>query len=129
VKAAVVSEQGKRPHMEDAYYLDLDFGGKGWVYGGVYDGHGGHHAAAYAADRLHERFLKKITAAVDPTTAYAQSYHEISEDLRDQDSGTTAVDFFINARDLFVANAGDSRTVIVTATAVNQLTVDHRLDN
>jgi len=129
MKAAVISRQGMRPSMQDTYYLDLNFGGWGWVYGGVYDGHGGSYAAKYAAQKLHSIFLSKCQSASPPGHAFIESYETISRELESQESGTTAATFLIKENDVFTANAGDSRIIIVGKIGVYQLSVDHRLNN
>jgi len=129
VQAGVVSERGRRPAMEDAHYLDLDFGGKGWVYGGIYDGHNGDYAAKYAAENLHKTFLARLLSGLEPGEAFVDSYQAASEGLKQQESGTTAVDFFIRDGKIFTANAGDARAIIVGRSRVRQLTTDHRLDD
>ena len=115
--------------MEDAHFLDTDFGGKGWTYGGIYDGHGGSFAANYAARYLHQRFLDLVRRGVTPGAAFAEVYQTISDELNAQDSGTTAVDFLIRDGDIVTANAGDGRAVVVGQRVVEQLTVDHRVDD
>ncbi len=127
VQTAVISEQGRRPEMEDAHFLDSNFGGRGWLYGGIYDGHGGSFAARYAADNLHQRFLGKVLAGSSPEQAFVESYQEISRELADQDSGATAVDFFIRDNEVVAVNAGDARDIIIGERSVYQLTTDHRL--
>lgn len=129
MEASVVSEKGMRPAMEDAHYLDLDFGGKGWVYGGIYDGHGGDYAARYAAENLHQIFLEKLLAGLTPQQAFMESYETVSADLKQQASGTAAADFFIKDGRVFVANSGDARAIIVSQGGIRQLTIDHRLDD
>ncbi len=129
MEAAYISEQGLRYEMEDAHFLDTNFGNKGWIYGGVYDGHGGSSAAQLAAERLHVKFLSKILSSQSPQQAFTESYEETSAALKHQDSGTTAVDFFIDNNTIFTANAGDTRAIIVSTKAVHQLTIDHRLHN
>lgn len=129
MKAAVVSEQGVRATMEDTHYLDLAFGGEGWVYGGVYDGHGGGLAARYAADNLHKVFLHEYRAGLPPEQAFARSYQAMSDALANQESGAAAVDFFVRDGRVWTANAGDSRVVVVGTNEVRQLTTDHRLDD
>lgn len=129
MQAAFISEQGMRPEMEDAHYLDLNFGGRGWAFGGVFDGHGGRFAAEYAAPRLSEIFLEKLLAGASPAQAFTESYKTVSVELKGQDSGTTAVTFFIGDSIIFTANAGDARAIVVSNTGFTQLTTDHRLDN
>ncbi|MFH0914597.1 MAG: PP2C family protein-serine/threonine phosphatase [Chloroflexota bacterium] len=129
MEAAAVSEKGMRAEMEDAHYLDLNLGGRGWVFGGVYDGHGGSYAAGYAAKRLHEVFLEKLLSGTSPQEAFTTAYETTSEELSTQDSGTTAVTFLIRDRKIFTANVGDARALVIGKKGFAQLTVDHRLDN
>ena len=129
MEAVVISEKGLRPRMEDFHHLDLNFGGQGWIYGGIYDGHSGDYAAAYAARNLHRLFLEKILGGLPPGLAFTQSYEETSRALSGQESGTTAVDFFIRERKIFTANAGDSRAIVVSRKGLSILTTDHRIDN
>jgi len=115
--------------MEDAYYLDMDFAGRGWVFGGIYDGHTGYYAARYASEHLHNEFLPRLEAGASPQEAFLASYRAVSDSLSSQDSGTTAVNFFIREGELFTANVGDARAIIIGDNKVEQLTVDHRVDN
>ena len=129
MQAAVISEQGRRWSMEDTHFLDLDFGHKGWVFGGVYDGHSGYMAAEHAARHLHQRFLGLLERDQEPEAAFKGAYEAISDELKYQDSGATAVTFFVRGNELTVANAGDSRALMISQHQVVQLTEDHRLDN
>lgn len=112
VEAAVIAEKGIRPAMEDAHYLDQDFGGKGWIYGGIYDGHNGGYAANHAAARLHTIFWEQLAAESSPREAFALSYETVSREVSGRESGTTAVDFLIRDKKIITANAGDARAVI-----------------
>jgi serine/threonine protein phosphatase PrpC len=127
--ATIISEQGARPHMEDFYFLDLDFGGKGNPFGGVYDGHSGAYAARYAAETLHAYFLDGLRDGSTPSEAFRFAYEKVSDDLEDQSSGTTAATFLLDQGYVHAANAGDSRILVVGDDEPCQLTVDHRLDN
>jgi len=115
--------------MEDTYFLDADFGGKGWIFGGVYDGHLGGEAAKFAAENLHKVFRQRLSSDQDPKEAFIETYQKISNQLKHQDSGTTAVNFFIKDRKIFCANVGDARVIIIGKGKVVPLTVDHRLSN
>lgn len=129
MQAAVISEQGRRWSMEDAHFLDVDFAQNGWVFGGVYDGHSGDFASDYAAQHLHHRFLNLLNEGHEPEAAFEGAYEAISYELRHQDSGATAVTFLLRSNELTVANAGDSRALIISQNRVLQLTEDHRVDN
>ncbi|MDA2922211.1 protein phosphatase 2C domain-containing protein [Patescibacteria group bacterium AH-259-L07] len=140
IKPAIVLEQGRRPYMEDAYFLDLDFGkkirlrsqlwrGKEWIFGGVYDGHNGKEAAEYAANNLHKKFLKILLGGAEIKDAFVKTYQEISDELRYQDAGTCAANFFVKDKKIYVANVGDARILTISRSGFHQLTIDHRLDN
>jgi serine/threonine protein phosphatase PrpC len=128
-EVAVISEKGLRSQMEDTHYVDLCFADKDWVFAGVYDGHNGPFAAQHAARRLHEIFLCQLLLDGSPQKAFRRSYELISEELKTQDSGTTAVNVLIKEQRVFAANVGDARAIVVNRSGHRQLTVDHRLDN
>jgi serine/threonine protein phosphatase PrpC len=127
--AVAVSEQGSRYEMEDFYFLDSNFGGTGNVFGGVYDGHNGSHAARYAAEHLHLYFLACLRAGNSPNKAFPMAYRKVSDDLKHQDSGTTAATFLIDEARIHIANVGDSRILVGGPDEMLQLTVDHRLND
>lgn len=129
MKAAVISERGLRPEMEDAHFLDLNFADQGWIFAGIYDGHGGSFAAEYASKRLHQIFSEKLLSGASPREVFIASYETTSEGLSNQESGTTAVNFFIRDNDIFTANVGDARALVISRTGFRQLTVDHRVEN
>lgn len=115
--------------MEDAHFLDLGFAGKGWVFAGVYDGHGGKYAAQYACQMLHKLFLSALNKGLTPQQAFVNSYETVSDELNGQESGTTAVNFLIKEGIVYTANVGDARAIVVGTQGVRQLTADHRLGN
>jgi serine/threonine protein phosphatase PrpC len=127
--AAVVSDIGRRAEMEDTHNLDTDFGGQEWIFGGVYDGHGGRYAAEFVADNIPRLFLAAINEGRDPLDAFKTCYEKISSDLRWQKTGTAAVNFFIRNGMIYAANAGDARALVINKQSLAQLTVDHRVDN
>ncbi len=126
---AVIQDIGTRSHMEDTYFLDCDFSGKGWVFGGVYDGHAGKEAAEFAARHLHERFLETLPIVSSPEDAFIESYQTVSDELCNQNSGACAANFFIRDGMIYYANVGDARIIVVGDDDVFQLTVDHRIDD
>lgn len=124
----VVSEQGHRWRMEDAHHVEPNFAGKGWIFGGVYDGHRGSFAAVYAEQNLHLQLTKELKKNISPGHAFVEAYHAISSQLEDQESGATAVTFLIQGRELTVAHAGDARALLIRTDGWMQLTRDHRLE-
>ncbi|MDA2935733.1 protein phosphatase 2C domain-containing protein [Patescibacteria group bacterium AH-259-L05] len=129
IKSAIVLEQGRRPHMEDAYFLDTNFSGKEWIFGGVYDGHNDKEAAEYVANNLHKKFLKILLGGAEIKDAFVKAYEYVSDELKDQDSGTCAANFFIKNKKIYTANVGDVRIIIINKNSYKQLTIDHRLDD
>lgn len=129
MEAAIISEKGRRSKMEDTYFLDLNFAKKGWVFGGIYDGHGGKFTAKYLGEKLHQKFLEKLLFGLSAQEAFIETYQEISEKLKNQKSGSTAVNFLIRGNEIFIANIGDSRIIVIGEEGLTQLTVDHRVNN
>ncbi|MBL7141684.1 protein serine/threonine phosphatase 2C family protein [Patescibacteria group bacterium] len=126
---AIISETGQRRYMEDAHFLDLNFNKKDWIFGGVYDGHGGEKVAEYLAANLHLMFLKGLPVFSSPEKTFIKIYEEISEKLKDNDCGACTANFFIKDQKIFFANVGDARIVIISKKSIHQLTTDHRIDN
>lgn len=115
--------------MEDTYYC-LDVRGDGsCIFAGVYDGHGGARAAEYARNHLHEFFFQEVKAGRSIKQAFKTAYEKTSRNLARQDSGTTAVDFYLKDNTLWYANAGDARLIVVREFQVKQLSQVHRLVN
>jgi serine/threonine protein phosphatase PrpC len=129
MKVAVVCEQGRRHSMEDTYFLDMNFEGRGWIFGGVYDGHSGQEAASYLAHFLHRRFLQALLTTNSPCRAFVQSYEQISDELRQQTSGACAANFFLRDNEIWFANAGDANILVIGAQQARQLSTEHRLRN
>ncbi|KAL0961055.1 hypothetical protein HGRIS_006043 [Hohenbuehelia grisea] len=136
-----VSEmQGWRITMEDAHaaVLDLDKESDSRnTFFAVYDGHGGGTVAKFAGQNVHKRLLSE------------ESYHEkqyelalkhaflgTDEDMRANPahtrdpSGCTAVAALVTEDGkIYVANAGDSRSVISVKGEVKPLSYDHKPSN
>lgn len=129
MKTGVISEQGKKAYMEDRFYLDENFNNQSWLFALICDGHVGAEAAEYTKDNLPRLFSDKIYNKVNISQAYIESFEEISDSLRNQENGTTAISFLIKQNELIVANAGDSRAIIVQRGSVKQMSKDHRLSN
>ena len=126
---AVTSKQGIRWSMEDSYYIDINFAGLGWCFGGVYDGHSGDYASHYTAKNLHQRVIEQLNLGQEREKAFIQAYQAISDEISNDDSGTTAVNFLISNTTITTAHVGDSRAMLIGNKHLRQLTQDHRLDN
>lgn len=124
---AIVSEQGPRRYMEDRWFFDPNFAWMGWIFGGVYDGHGGEAAAEYVAQKLHKYFGQFLSVHF-PDEAFIASYQKISDEIKDPLVGATAANFLVSNGRIYFANAGDARIIIVREKGEYQLTTDHRVE-
>ena len=98
---------------------------------GVYDGHGGIAAADYAKKYLAENFFKaQGTIKKRLFRAFLKTDKDFLEDpqFKEDDSGTTAVVAVIDAikKELYIANAGDSRAMLICNGQVSMVTKDHK---
>ncbi|XP_010546591.1 PREDICTED: probable protein phosphatase 2C 22 [Tarenaya hassleriana] len=140
VRSGAWSDIGSRPNMEDVYLCVDNFMGD---YGlknsepssfyGVFDGHGGKHAADFASYHLprfiveDEEFPKEIkkvlsSAFLRTDTAFAEAC-ALDAGLA---SGTTALATLIFGRLLVVANAGDCRAVLCRRGKAIEMSRDHK---
>lgn len=133
-----VSEmQGWRISMEDAHavVLDLDEGEEpSNTFFAVYDGHGGGTVAKFAGQNVHKRLVREEAYKQhEYEAAMKRAFLGTDEDLlanpahtRDP-SGCTAVAALVTADGkIYVANAGDSRSVISVKGEVKPLSYDHK---
>ena len=144
-RGAVAEMQGWRADHEDAHFM-RNGGGPAYDLFGVLDGHGGSEAARLAAHEKLPELLqaacggaakafgeleKRVAAAFVETDAWLRARPEV---LRDQ-SGSTCVVGGVkklgdNAYGAFLANAGDSRGLVVrrAARAAAAASDDHKPD-
>ncbi|CAJ1397194.1 unnamed protein product [Effrenium voratum] len=128
----VASMQGWREEMEDAHLALPDFDPeRGLSLFGVFDGHGGEVVAQLVSERLPEtlrglpeyragRFQEALFKAFMAQDDYLRSPEGrrmlAKRKANAMGMGSTAVVALLNAskRELFVANCGDSRAVLVS---------------
>jgi len=123
--------------MEDAHATILNLDGDApqtTMFFAVYDGHGGSTVAKFAGKNVHQRLLAEESYREKRyDEALKKAFLGTDEDLladpahtRDP-SGCTAVAALITAdKRIFVANAGDSRSVISVKGEVKPLSFDHK---
>lgn len=125
--------------MEDSHaiLLNLDEGQEeSNSFFAVYDGHGGRLIANYAGENVHKRLVKEEAYAEKRyEEALKKAFLGTDEDLladpqyaRDT-SGCTAVAALVTKDKVYVANAGDSRSVLSVAGKVKALSEDHKPTN
>jgi len=132
----VSSMQGWRCGMEDEHIakeVDLPGGKKGMLFC-VFDGHGGKEVAQYAKDRFTNIFTntddfknQKFGEAL--TDTFLKLDAEIKQKDYGTDTGSTSCVVFIDEKQIYCANAGDSRGVLFTGSKVVALSEDHKPDN
>lgn len=148
------ASMGARKHMEDAHTVVQDLcveslsrlGLHPQSYFAVYDGHGGDEASSFLGDELHHAivdalFMKKhelqLLLGASPAEVCAMvqqrliSAFEKTDELFLQSSarpqaGSTATTVLVAGDVLFVANTGDSRTVLSRRGRAERLSNDHK---
>lgn len=145
-EAGISYAQGLRGEMEDAH-LTTKFHVKilNQIYSvnlfGIFDGHNGGEAAKYVAAHLQSVFCEKLQEAHSHKTdttdqnerfteivwnSLKQTFVQLHKDVLKEEgkSGTTATVSIILNGQLWVANVGDSRTIITDSDQVVQLSED-----
>ncbi|KAI9928551.1 Protein phosphatase 2C 2 [Aspergillus wentii] len=145
----VSAMQGWRISMEDAHAAVLDLQAKykdnteqptapdkRLAFFGVYDGHGGDKVALFAGDNVHKIVSKQesfrkgdIEQALKD--GFLATDRAILEDPRYEEevSGCTAAVSVISKHKIWVANAGDSRSVLGVKGRAKPLSFDHKPQN
>ncbi|KAL1086395.1 hypothetical protein V6Z11_D08G113600 [Gossypium hirsutum] len=116
------SFRGKRATMEDFYDIKTSkINGQMVCMFGIFDGHGGSHAAEYLKQHLFENLMKHPKFITDTKLAISETYPQTDVDFLDserntyRDDGSTASTAVLVGNHLYVANVGDSRTIISKA--------------
>ncbi|GAV66217.1 PP2C domain-containing protein [Cephalotus follicularis] len=127
------SFRGKRATMEDFYDIkNTKIDGQAVCMFGIFDGHGGSRAAEYLKDHLFENLMKHPQFMTDTKLAISETYQKTDADFLDsekdtyRDDGSTASTAVLVGRHLYVANVGDSRTIISKAGKAIPLSEDHK---
>ncbi|KAJ6672820.1 ALPHABET ISOFORM E-RELATED [Salix viminalis] len=127
------SFRGKRVTMEDFFDVkNTTIDGQRVCMFGIFDGHGGSRAAEYLKEHLFENLLKHPQFITDTKLALSESYQQTDVDFLDsekdtfRDDGSTASTAVLVGDHLYVANVGDSRTVILKGGKAIPLSEDHK---
>ncbi|KAJ0029986.1 hypothetical protein Pint_12722 [Pistacia integerrima] len=142
VRSGAWADIGIRTSMEDVFLcvdnFMFNYGLKNSTDGpsafyGMFDGHGGKHAADFACNNLprfiveDEAFPKEIEKVV--TSAFLQTDNAFAEACSLDAalaSGTTALAALVVGRSLLVANAGDCRAVLCRRGKAIEMSRDHK---
>ncbi|MGE0160176.1 MAG: protein phosphatase 2C domain-containing protein [Gemmatimonadales bacterium] len=125
-RLAVESIPGKRPYQEDSVFADVLTDGRTLV--AVADGMGG-HAAGEVASALALRTLQDALAEGrelgEAFRLANERVHQMATEPGKQGMGTTMTAVLVEGSQFRVANVGDSRVYLVSASGIRQLTDDH----
>ncbi|KAK1311945.1 putative protein phosphatase 2C 22 [Acorus calamus] len=142
VRSGGWSDIGFRRSMEDAYVcfdnFTRDHGVKNIGEGpnafyGVFDGHGGKHAADFACNNLPKFIAEDEDFPREVERAVASAFHHTDTAFAEAcsldaalSSGTTALAALVVGRSLVVANVGDCRAVLCRRGRAIEMSRDHR---
>ncbi|CCM03537.1 uncharacterized protein FIBRA_05671 [Fibroporia radiculosa] len=126
--------------MEDAHTIALSLDqdqGESNTFFAVYDGHGGYGASQFSGERVHQHLVatdayrnKEYIAALKSAFLETDEDMRTSSNYRRDGSGCTAVAALVTTEGkLYVANAGDSRSVLSNKGEVVPLSFDHKPQN
>ena len=158
VSCDVCEKQGRRPYMEDTFFILPDYISEGCHLFGVFDGHGGSRASVYSRDELPGVLRRHLAlqgidrdfndddrdappgggsaaAARDAVaTAFTAAFLEIDRLFLDVArseglrDGTTALVALLRANRLHVGWVGDSRGVLCRRGRFVRVSEDHKPD-
>ncbi|CAL9243333.1 unnamed protein product [Arabidopsis halleri] len=127
------SFRGKRSTMEDFYDVKAStIEGQTVCMFGIFDGHGGSRAAEYLKEHLFNNLMKHPQFLTDTKLALNETYKQTdvafleSEKDTYRDDGSTASAAVLVGNHLYVANVGDSRTIVSKAGKAIALSDDHK---
>ncbi|KAE9404078.1 PP2C-domain-containing protein [Gymnopus androsaceus JB14] len=136
---AISEMQGWRITMEDSHAVVLDLDEdkvERNAFFAVYDGHGGGTVAKFAGENVHKKLLTTDSyPAKEYDAALKRAFLGTDEDIRANPahardpSGCTAVAALVTKDKIYVANAGDSRSVLSVKGVVKPLSFDHKPTN
>lgn len=137
---AISDMQGWRIEMEDAHAINLSLEegqDETNAFFAVYDGHGGASVAKYAGENVHKKLISdNAYKSKDYPLALKNAFLGTDADMRSSpqfqrdSSGCTAVAALATSDGkIYVANAGDSRSVISVKGEAKPLSYDHKPQN
>ncbi|XP_022923113.1 probable protein phosphatase 2C 76 [Cucurbita moschata] len=127
------SLRGKRATMEDFFDIKMSkVDGQIVCLFGIFDGHGGYRAAEFLKDHLFENLIKHPKFLIDTKLAIRETYRQTDAEFLNsekdtlRDDGSTASTALLVGNHLYVANVGDSRTIISKGGEAIPLSEDHK---
>ena len=121
---------GPRPSMEDACAIAGEFAGPNTHFYGLYDGHGGTEVSFYCAKTLHRLIARGMKDQSDMVELITDVFAEVNSCCSKWPLvGCTAAIAIIIGDDIWTANVGDSRVIIVENGKAERLTYDHKVSD
>eukprot|EP01118_Nematostelium_gracile_P001710 TRINITY_DN1177_c0_g1_i1.p1 TRINITY_DN1177_c0_g1~~TRINITY_DN1177_c0_g1_i1.p1 ORF type:complete len:414 (-),score=130.23 TRINITY_DN1177_c0_g1_i1:89-1330(-) len=123
------SDIGRRESNEDAHIAIYPLDDKGTAIFGVFDGHGGANASHYCAEELPKNLTERKSFQTDKRKAISKAFAVTDENyLLDmpEDGCTACVAVLTAENQLYVANLGDSRCVVIKGGNTVAMTTDHK---
>lgn len=127
------TERGGRPYQEDRHQESKGISEKDSSIYAVYDGHAGHRAAQYCKDNLFKVLLEDSEFVTSPANALKKTFQKVNSEFSTLaksnffSDGTTAVVAVVHRNRITVANAGDSRCILIQKSGkVKHMSVDHK---
>jgi protein phosphatase 1L len=118
--------QGYRPSMQDTFDFRIDKDKKFACFG-IFDGHGGKDVSEYLEKNLFNNILKSTEK--DIKLKIKNTFLETNNNIQTNFTGSTAITVFFYEDKLFIANVGDSRTIISKKKLAVALSDDHTYKN
>jgi protein phosphatase len=122
----VESIPGKRPYQEDSVFADVLADGRTLV--AVADGMGGHAAGEVASALALQTLQDALAAGKELGDAFRLANERVNQMAREpgkQGMGTTMVAVLVDGPEFRIANVGDSRVYLISASGIRRLTDDH----
>lgn len=121
---------GRRPTMEDEIRIMGQVRGEDEDFVAIFDGHGGREVAQYAATNLHGIVAKKLKELTNVEASLKSAFLELNDGVKGQNltGGTTALVALLSKTKVYIANAGDSRAVLLRDNTTVRVTTDHKPD-
>uniref|UniRef100_A0A7N1A016 protein-serine/threonine phosphatase n=1 Tax=Kalanchoe fedtschenkoi TaxID=63787 RepID=A0A7N1A016_KALFE len=133
IKCGFASFRGKRASMEDCYDVKLsNIDGRNVCLFGIFDGHGGSRASEYLKEHLFDNLLKHPKFMANTKLALSETFNQTDTGFLNaeretfRDDGSTASTAIMVGNHLYVANVGDSRTVMSKSGKAIALSEDHK---
>ena len=129
----VLEDQGSRDYMEDRHYIALKFFMDYDLYC-IFDGHGNDSIAKYLhlyfKDVLRNSLLSEEFETVQGMVqgfqnAFKTMHNTIPVSIG-MNAGSTALVILQNSQEIWVANVGDCRAVMVKETSSTPMSIDHK---